>query len=162
MENNKLFVYGILKRGYELDLTNYGAKFIGEAYIEGATLYGIGPRDRWETVRKDGIWQRYQGVGLRLNTYPWSEGDPSGVVAHGELWEVPPSLWRWLDDIEQNGRVYTRKIVPVMLELKDAPTQGEWGAVMANAKAVTLADAWVYEHCYKDFKYENRIEGGRF
>ena len=88
LENNKLFVYGILKQGYALDLAGYEATFLGEAHIDHATLYHIGG-----------------GVGLRF-----TEDD---TVAHGELWTIPEKLWKWLDHIESNGFAYTRKIVGV-------------------------------------------------
>ena len=100
MENNKLFVYGILKKGYELDLATYGVWFIGEARIEGATLYGIHPTGQGE----------YSGVGLRLDGLN---------TAYGELWEIPEYLWDWLDMIEQNNRCYTRKMVEVQVMDKD-------------------------------------------
>lgn len=87
MENNLLFVYGILKRGFELDLRHYGATFVGESEITGASLYGI-----------------HDGVGLRLN-------DDPEEVAHGEIFTIPDELWGWLDTIETNGHVYERKEV---------------------------------------------------
>jgi gamma-glutamylcyclotransferase (GGCT)/AIG2-like uncharacterized protein YtfP len=135
MKNNKLAVYGILKKGYELDLDNYGAKFIGEGHIQGATLFGIGPMGSG----------KFHGVGLRLTD------DKS--VAHIELWEIPDSLWDWLDGIEGNGFCYTRKIVEV--KLNRSPE-------VIAAGCVGSTDAWVYEHCYKDFKYTDKIESGRF
>jgi gamma-glutamylcyclotransferase (GGCT)/AIG2-like uncharacterized protein YtfP len=131
MENKKLMTYGILKRGLELDLTNYDAEFLGECYIEGASLFGIGPIGGG----------KFRGVGLRLTR--------DKEIAYGELWDIPDELWDWLDGIEQNGRVYTRKIVPVCL----------WDEQEAVDKVV---DAWVYEHCFKDFRYTDKIEGGRF
>lgn len=131
---------GYFKRGYELDLTNYGATFIGEAHIEGAVLYGIG-----EYLRRHLQDRQYGGVGLRLNE------DPGGV-AHGELWEIPDEkTWTWLDMIEQNGRVYTRKVVKV--QRTDCGEAGE---------GVVPYDAWVYEHNFEKFPKENRIVGGRF
>src|SRR5258706_9446905 len=82
---DKIFVYGILKRGFPLDLKQYGGKFLGKARIAGTQLYHIGG-----------------GVGLRKTANLEAK-------AVGELWEVPNSLWRWLDDIEQNGFCYTRE-----------------------------------------------------
>lgn len=135
--NNKLFVYGILKRGYDLSLDNYGAKFIGEAAIQGAVLYGIG----YAKFYSEGL-HAYRGVGLKLDK------DPS-KVAYGELWEVPGSLWRWLDDIEQNGRVYERKIIEVTVEF--LPDEDDY-----------VTDAWVYKHMHEGFTEDQRIEGGKF
>lgn len=141
--NNKLFVYGLLKRGYDLDLENYGGKFIGEAHIKGATLYGIGRRNggrefgRWEEVKHE-----FCGVGLRLSR----EGE--FTVAHGELWGVPSTLWNWLDGIEQNGFMYTRKIVEVSVKDEEGHLDG--------------VHAWVYEHTYPDFKYEHPLLNGVF
>lgn len=102
MENNRLYTYGILKRGYALDLKGYGGKFLGEAYIEDATLYGIG---RLVGVQDD--LPQYSGVGLRLDGLN---------TAYGELWEIPEDLWDWLDMIEQNGWCYERLLVPVRLD----------------------------------------------
>jgi gamma-glutamylcyclotransferase (GGCT)/AIG2-like uncharacterized protein YtfP len=132
MENNKLFCYGILQRGHELDLTqaSLGGKFLGEALIQGANLYRIG-----------------SGVGLRLVEDPHK-------VAHGELFEIPDTLWPWLDDIEQNGFCYTRKIVEVHMD----------NARGLEAEELLLypVKAWVYVHSYPNFEYKNLIEGGRF
>lgn len=149
MENNKLFVYGILKRGYELDLAKQGAKFLGEAEIPNATLYGIG--HRFYTERNK---QYYSGVGLRLD-----EG-PNGVAlgAKGELWEIPDHLWKWLDQIEQNGFCYTRKIVSVIVPTRKNWTNGFIGYDMEYPQV----DAWTYEHTYPGFNYDNPIESGTF
>src|SRR5271157_1217215 len=126
MEPNLLFVYGILKRGKSADLTQYGGKFIGVAKLEGAQLYHIG-----------------HGVGLRLE--PQSNGDYFDlgeiVAAHGEVWEIPDPLWDWLDSIESNGFVYTRKVVTP--EVHD--TNGKGGMV--------LMDAWTYVHTFPGMKY---------
>ncbi len=130
--NNKLFVYGILKRGYELDLNNQGAKFIGEASIPGACLYGIGrPR----------AGREFSGVGLKLDVGP-------ARVAHGELWDIPDDLWDWLDGIEQNGFCYTRKIV----KAEHINSLGYPADI----------DTWVYEYTYPGFSYDNPIANGRF
>jgi gamma-glutamylcyclotransferase (GGCT)/AIG2-like uncharacterized protein YtfP len=191
MQLNKLFIYGILKRGYELDLAQMGGKFIGEARIEGATLYGIG---RLVGVQPD--LPQYRGVGLRLEKDPrggilecghaysqhsylgndyslcddcekedlnkgYQEDigicyckEPKVNVAHGELWDVT-GLWDWLDGIEANGFTYTRKIVDVKLATYPA------GAPYDSDAYVTVR-AWVYEHTYPGFKYENPIPEGRF
>jgi gamma-glutamylcyclotransferase (GGCT)/AIG2-like uncharacterized protein YtfP len=145
MKNNFLFTYGILQRGYKLDLTNYGAKFLGEAHIEGAVLYGIGGYWQGDGYVNDAVW-KYHGVGLKLDK------DPERV-AHGELWEIPPSLWDWLDSIEQNGRVYTRKIVVVQADVQDP-----WSEQIVYEPV----DAWVYEHNFENFPKEHIIKGGQF
>lgn len=145
--NNKLFVYGILKRGYNLSLDNYGAKFIGEASIQGAVLYGIGYLGEVEDPKVSS----WRGVGLKLDKDPYK-------VAYGELWEVPGSLWRWLDDIEQNGRVYERKIVPITQQ-KTKRWQGKYIGYDVEYPTV---DAWVYEHMHEGFTEDQLIEGGRF
>lgn len=136
MKPNKLAVYGILKRGFELDLRYFGGTFIGAGTVKGATLYHIG-----------------SGVGLRFD-------DPS-KVAHVEVFDIgkerlPGSenlyryykaseVWRWLDSIENNGRTYTRKVVPVTL------SDG------------SVIDCWIYEHTmWPDSKYTNPIEGNDF
>lgn len=95
MDNNNLFVYGILKRDFPLDLRNspYKCKFVGEAVISEARLHRIGV-----------------GVGLRL------EGTPL-EVAHGEVFEIGQMwIWKYLDDIEKNGVNYTRRIVRAAVE----------------------------------------------
>ena len=142
MKNNKLFAYGILKRGYELDLAKYGAKFISEAHISNAALYGIGHRWSHESHPNEG--REYHGVGLKLDVGP-------DRVAHGELWEIPDRLWDWLDSIEQNGRVYTRKVEVVNVPLP--PDELQVGIAMTSA--------WVYEHNHI-FSERDEIKGGRF
>ena len=137
MENNKLFCYGILKRGYALDFSKYGGKFLGEALIEGATLYGIGA-----LYSSSGVHQGYHGVGLCLT------GDDT--VAYGELWEVPDELWQWLDHIEGNGHIYERKLIHVdCANLAESPESYEG-----------YTEAWVYEYMHKGFT--EKIEGGKF
>lgn len=155
MKNNKLFVYGILKRGYDLDLANYGAKFLGEAHIEGATLYGIGPYWVGDGLINDAV-QKYHGVGLRLepNVVSMHGGEHyvgGFKIAHGELWEIPDSLWGWLDQIEQNEFCYTRKVVQVRVVHP-----------YSEAPEYQATDAWVYEHTFPGFKYEHPVKGGRF
>lgn len=146
MENNKIFTYGILKRGHVLDLRDHGAKFLGEARIQGATLYGIGRRAQRYIDRTDNK-REFSGVGLRLTS------DDS--VAHGELWEVPDELWQWLDHIEGNGFNYERKIVVVdRLLLPEECPEGQVGLEMCRA--------WVYEHMFKGFTEVDKIEGGKF
>ena len=139
---------GYFKRGYALDLTRYGAKFISKAHIPGAALYGIGRNWDHESHPNDG--HEYHGVGLRLNIGPkW--------VAHGELFEIPDHLWDWLDGIENNGHTYERKMVPVRItkygKSEDDPETYE-----------VLYYAWVYVHMHEFEKHAatNLIEGGVF
>jgi len=146
MKPNKLFVYGILKRGYELDLSDHKATFLGDAHIDGAVLYGIGHIWRHESHPNEG--RQYHGVGLKLDVGPLE-------VAYGELWDIPNTLWDWLDSIEQNGYVYTRKVVPV--KLQEYPAGAPY-----DSEVYKTVDAWTYEHCYPDFSYDNKIEGGKF
>jgi len=94
-----LFVYGILKRGFILDLT-YRAEFIGEAMLPGAILYRIG-----------------SGVGLRFT-------DDKHKDVYGEVFKIPQKLWKWLDSIESNGFAYTRKIVEVGVGNPEGPDFG--------------------------------------
>ena len=152
---SKLFVYGILKRGYELDLTDYGATFIGEAHIPGAILYGIGKNWHHESHPNEG--REFHGVGLAM-------GGPNigpNRVAHGELWDIPDKLWDWLDQIEQNGFCYTRKVVPVLH--KEDSRFSIVAKTYFNAEEDHLVtDAWVYEYTYPGFDYANPIESGRF
>ena len=149
MDNNKIFVYGILKRGYELDLEQFGAKFLGEASIPGATLYGIGRRYQHEGHPNDG--REFSGVGLKLAGSPLT-------TAYGELWEIPDNLWNFLDDIEQNGQVYERKIVPIVMNVPVPEDE----IVPAGTYCKAYTNAWVYEHCFKNFHYKDIIVSGRF
>lgn len=90
---NKLFVYGILKRGFQLDLTKYGCKFLGEALLTGAVLHKIG-----------------DGTGLRFSEDPLE-------VAFGEVFEIDDvGLWAWLDEIEANGHNYNRVLTTSCIE----------------------------------------------
>ena len=115
MKLKLLLVYGILKRGKSLDLQANGCPFLGEATLDGANLYRIGG-----------------GVGLKLNE--------KGVI-HGEVFIVRDTLWPWLDEIEGNGFIYTRKVVRPTLKSGD------------------VVRAWVYEHNAK-FRPEEKIEDG--
>lgn len=113
-----LAVYGILKRAGSLPLTYMrGSKFVAEGTIKGSALFSIG-----------------YGVGLRLEPkYITIERKPTYV----ELWDILSENWPHLDALEQNGRNYERKIVPVMLH--DGTTR----------------DAWVYEHIHCDPEWYN-------
>lgn len=112
MQPKLLFVYGILKRNFSLDLTKKGASFMGPDALPGAQLFQMGG-----------------GVGLRLD-----ESFRDCPLAQGEVFEIPDSLWRWLDSIEQNGFCYTRRVV----ETKFGP-------------------AWVYEHTFPGTQYRMPI-----
>ena len=98
--SNLIFVYGILKRGHALDLSNYGAKFIGEASLKNSQLYYLG--------------RNKEGVGLR---FEFDRGP-----ARGEVWMIPSEvsepLWSWLDDIEGVERGVYRRILawPILKE----------------------------------------------
>lgn len=89
-----LFCYGILKRGHALDLTRLGGKFIQEDTIYG-NLYSIG-----------------NGVGLILGTKEQDRG------AHGEVFEIPSQLWRYLDEIENEPEYYKRVKVQTLKGLE--------------------------------------------
>lgn len=142
MENNTLAVYGILKKGYELDLLKEGCEFLGEGFIAGSRLYGIGGR------HTPSHKSRYSGVGLRLDV------GPSGVDdARVQLFKIPSTLWNWLDGLENNGVTYTRKVVKV-----ECPAKGASEFDFTNGYTL----AWVYEHSYKGFGPETLIEGGVF
>ncbi len=95
MESKLLFVYGILKRGFPLDLEREGCKFLGEAVLQGANIYHIG-----------------SGVGLRI--------EDEGKV-YGEVFKIPDRLWRWLDSIEGHPYNYRREIAePILYKQGDA------------------------------------------
>lgn len=88
--NNKIAVYGLLKRNFGLDLTDYDGKFIQEDEVNGR-LYYIG-----------------DGVGLRLDEHPV----PQSIRAKVEVFEIPEDLFGWLDRIEGTAHgVYTRKLI---------------------------------------------------
>lgn len=90
---DRLFVYGILRRGYAADLSQMGAEFVSEATLKNSQLYWLGNR---------------AGVGLRF--------EPTKIPAQGEIWQIPDDLWEYLDLIEgvRNG-VYKRlKAFPVL------------------------------------------------
>jgi|SRR6267378_234468 len=99
LKSDFLFVYGILKRGFILDLTRR-AEFIGEAMLPSAILYKIG-----------------SGVGLRFI-------EDNNRKVYGEVFKIPSRLWEWLDDIESNGVAYTRKIVEVAVGNPEGPDYG--------------------------------------
>jgi gamma-glutamylcyclotransferase (GGCT)/AIG2-like uncharacterized protein YtfP len=102
MKPSKLFCYGILKRGFNLDLEcRYTCNFLGEAIIRGANLYAIGG-----------------GAGLRFSD------DPLQVV-HGEIFEIPDQMWPWLDSIENNGKTYTRKVTTAQMDIRRFGSRGK-------------------------------------
>jgi len=121
---NKIFVYGILKRGHALDMTHMGGKYLYDAIVNGK-LYHIG-----------------HGVGLKLATRLDDNSE-----AHGEVWEIPATLWQTLDEIESEGRAYARV----------------WTKVEHDGERVEVQ---CYEHIYyPDDWYGTRlpeIEGGKF
>jgi gamma-glutamylcyclotransferase (GGCT)/AIG2-like uncharacterized protein YtfP len=127
MEPNILFCYGILKRGFSLDLTRSNCKFIGEARIPGTQLYAIGG-----------------GVGLRFC-------NAMEVSAKGEVFAIPDKLWPWLDDIEQNGFCYTRKVENVYLDTHEEVIES-WD----------VKEAWVYAHTFPNMKYTTPIESNEY
>jgi gamma-glutamylcyclotransferase (GGCT)/AIG2-like uncharacterized protein YtfP len=84
-KNNKLAVYGILRKGYALDLEHAGCKFEYEAKMPYIDLYRI-----------------QEGVGARVSL----ERDHQAQI---EVFTIPNEhTWSWLDEIETNGVVYTR------------------------------------------------------
>ncbi len=125
-----LFVYGILKRGFILDLT-YRAEFIGEARLPGAILYRIG-----------------SGVGLRFT-------EDLTKQAYGEVFKIPQKLWEWLDSIEWNGINYTRKVVWAELTGK-RELAGDWGNVRTWVYEHT-AKGMVYNSPIEDGVYRGLI-----
>lgn len=120
-----LFCYGLLKRKFALDLEARGGTFLGEAAIEGATLRPIGG-----------------GVGLRFDA-------DCAQIAHGEVFLIPTRMWPWLDQIEDNGRCYTRVLTDVNL-------------LDPIEKSVSVIKAWVYEHTYPGMAYTRPIPCGRY
>lgn len=98
MQPNKLFCYGILKRGFSLDLEKMGGKFLGEAILKPANLYRIG-----------------DGVGLRI--------EDEGKV-YGEVFEIErEKTWLWLDRIEGHPYTYMRQQVQVMVSCDEGGPQ---------------------------------------
>lgn len=129
-ETNLLFVYGILKRGFSLDLSlDKGCKFIGEAQLPGASLHAIG-----------------MGVGMRLHTTN---------TAHGEVFEIPERLWKWLDGIEGVAHgVYARTLVKPAVTIEHA-----------GHKEIETVDAFAYEHVMwpsERYNAGNLIESGLY
>ena len=121
VEPNKLFCYGILKRGFSLDLSREGAKFLGEATLQPANLYRIG-----------------QGVGLRI--------EDEGKV-YGEVFEIPPVMWKWLDRIENHPHTYQRQLVEASLYADDLSVIG--------------VNCWVYVHQHPEY-FGELIESGNY
>lgn len=121
-------VYGILKRTGSLPLSYMkGSKFVSEGTIPGAALFHIG-----------------YGVGLRLEPKIEQAQLPPITV---EVWDILNENWPHLDALENNGRVYDRKVVEVTL------------------KDQSKIDAWVYEHiAYEPEFYDEKrlIETGNY
>lgn len=134
MELNRIFAYGILKRGFEADLRHMGARFMYEGYIDGATLYNVGAN-----------------VSGLVNTQ-----DPSMVV-YGEVFEIPakPQIWAYLDKLEGVDQgLYKRIALPVT----GIGTHTAWGIPIPDVTA------WVYEFNQKEFPslVHHIYESGRF
>lgn len=86
-----VFVYGTLMR----DRSNHGLlrgrRFLGRAVACGVGLYAVTPR------------------------FPGAVREPGSIV-RGEVYAVDPSILRDLDELEDNGRLYRRELLPVVLE----------------------------------------------
>jgi gamma-glutamylcyclotransferase (GGCT)/AIG2-like uncharacterized protein YtfP len=121
-----LFVYGILKRGFSLDLSSK-AEFIGEAILPGARLYRIGG-----------------GVGLRFTIENSSD-------VFGEVFRIPKGLWKWLDSIEHNGISYTRRIVGAEVGNPEGPDFG-WMRVWVYEHTYP---GMVYDDPIENGRFEN-------
>jgi gamma-glutamylcyclotransferase (GGCT)/AIG2-like uncharacterized protein YtfP len=133
-ECDLLFVYGILKRGFSLDLSKYGGEFLGEAELHEANIYSIGG-----------------GVGLRfaLNNHD---------TVHGEVFRIPKRLWGWLDDIEGNPYHYKREVVHVHMDYVRGDNEKA-----AEEMLLEPVKAWVYVHQYPHENNPKRlIKSGRY
>ncbi len=85
----RVFVYGTLKRGFPLHRYLAGARFLGEARLEGFEMFDLG-------------W--YPGI------------VPGEGVVYGEVYDVGPGTLALLDEIEDEGEEYERRWLPVEME----------------------------------------------
>ncbi len=84
-----VFVYGTLKRGFCLHKYLHGSRFVGEALLEGFKMYDLGS---------------YPGI------------IPGQGLVWGEVYQVPPGVLALLDEIEDEGEEYERRLVWVRLK----------------------------------------------
>ncbi len=84
-----VFVYGTLKRGFCLHKYLQGATFLGEAYLDGFEMYDLG-------------------------SYPGIVSGKGRVW--GEVYAVGPGTLAVLDEIEDEGEEYERRLVRVRLK----------------------------------------------
>ncbi len=84
-----VFVYGTLKQGLSLHKYLAGAKFLGEAELSDHVMYDLG-------------W--YPGI------------KPGRGKIYGEVYEIDPGTLALLDEIEDEGKEYERRLLPVRLK----------------------------------------------
>ncbi len=84
----RVFVYGTLKKGFSLHRYLAGTRFLGEAKLSGFEMYDLG-------------W--YPGI------------VPGKGVIYGEVYEIGPGTLALLDEIEDEGKEYQRKLLKVEL-----------------------------------------------
>ncbi|WP_457756118.1 gamma-glutamylcyclotransferase family protein [Thermodesulfatator indicus] len=84
-----VFVYGTLKKGFRLHRYLKDAKFLGKACLSGYDMYDLG-------------W--YPGI------------VPGPGTVYGEVYEIDLKTLFILDEVEDEGQEYERKILPVKLE----------------------------------------------
>ncbi len=85
----KIFVYGTLKKGFRLHPYLSRASYLGEAELEGFKMYDLG---------------RYPGI-----------VSGKGKV-YGEVYEVDLKTLLLLDEIEEEGEEYERRLLEVKLK----------------------------------------------
>lgn len=82
-----VFVYGTLKRGYRLHQYMEGARFLGEARLQGYRMH-------------------------RVSWYPAIRPD-AGYTVYGELFEIDDAILAILDEVEDRGTEYERELCSV-------------------------------------------------
>jgi len=102
-DRSLLFVYGTLKRGYNMERIAPDAVFECEATLFGFEIYNLGS---------------YPGI--KRVDHPINDGDPTPYV-HGEVWSVSDSGLARLDRYE--GSAYTK--IQVEVDLDDNNGLGE-------------------------------------
>ncbi|MEW6661385.1 MAG: gamma-glutamylcyclotransferase family protein [Bacillota bacterium] len=86
-----VFVYGTLMHGRSNHHYLKKAKFLGQAVARGIALYAVTP------------------------FYPGAVVDPDKMVM-GEVYEVDNPTMEKLDELEDNGTLYRRELLPVVLK----------------------------------------------
>lgn len=85
-----MFVYGTLKKGYGNHILLKGAKYLGNAEINGFAIYNLG-------------------------AYPGIKHE-TGFIVYGEVYEINEKILKKVDGLEGEGWLYLRETVDATIK----------------------------------------------